>query len=438
MAAAGLLQPSTAGAQNTAELLPLETAIELAVAHNRSFSIARLEIEKSQWEESQFKTKMMPSLSVTAMGSQLLTPISFTFKEGVFGTFPGIGPVPGTDTKITTPRQPSGFVLGEVSQPLAQLYTLRLGVHAQELNVQLNTEKARAQRQTVIRDVKQAYYAVMQSESAVEAAEAGVTQYRELDRVVLQRVSEEAALQSDSLDVKARLADQEYQLVQLHDTLKSRKEYLNDLMGRDVETDFRIEQVPPASADEVALKYAEERALANSPDIRQADLNVRRAEYDRRIAKADYIPSVAMVLNYASPFNVEVLPTNVAAVGVQVKWEPWDWGRRRDAIREKGVVERQTRERLGEARSKALLDVNNRFRKLEEARALIEVSQAGRQASARRLREITNRYEQRAVLLSDVLQQQAVAAAATDKYQQALLGFWSAQADFEKSMGVDQ
>jgi len=299
MAAVGLLQPSSVASQNTVELLPLEKAIERAQANNRSLSISRLEIEKSKWEASQFKTKEMPSLSATVLGSELLTPISFTFDKGVFGTFPEIGPVPATDTKITTPRRPSGFAIGQVSQPLAQLYTIRLGVHAQELNVQLSSEKARAQRQSVIRDVRQAYYAVMQSESAVEAAEAAVTQYRELDRVVLQRVSQEAALPSDSLDVKARLADQEYQLTQLRNTLKTRKESLNDLLGRDISTDFRIEHLPPVSSDEVALKQAAERTLANSPDIWQADINVRRAEYDRRIAKADYIPSVAMVLNYA-------------------------------------------------------------------------------------------------------------------------------------------
>jgi hypothetical protein len=41
-------------------------------------------------------------------------------------------------------------------------------------------------------------------------------------------------------------------------------------------------------------------------------------------------------------------------------------------------------------------------------------------------------------LLSDVLKQQAAAAGASDDYQQALLGFWSAKSEFEKSLGEDQ
>jgi outer membrane protein TolC len=85
-----------------------------------------------------------------------------------------------------------------------------------------------------------------------------------------------------------------------------------------------------------------------------------------------------------------------------------------------------------------LIDVDSRFRKLQEARALIDVAQANRQASERRLQEVNNRYEQQTVLLSDVLQQQAIFAGAMDSYHQALLGFWSAKAEFEKSIGEDQ
>ncbi len=191
--------------------------------------------------------------------------------------------------------------------------------------------------------------------------------------------------QSPALREVLRLADQVYQLVQLNNTLDTRKEYLNDLLGRDIRTAFRTEQVPAASSEEIELKRSQQMALAQRPEIRQADLNVRRAEYDRRIAKADHIPTVAMVANYVSPFNVDVLPKNVASVGVEVKWKPWDWGRRKDVVSEKVIAQHQAGVQLHDAQSKALMDVNGRFRKLEEARALIDVAQASRQASERRL-----------------------------------------------------
>jgi outer membrane protein TolC len=415
----------------------LDDAIRLAIANNRSLKIANLDIDKSKWQVAEVKTKRLPSFSGSVLGSQLLNEVSFNFPAGAFGTIPGVGPFPTADTKITTPRQPVAYVMSQAKQPLSQLYKINLGVRAQELSAKMAGEKARAERQTLVKDVKQAYYAVLQSESQLEVAEANVKQYQELDRVVLQRVSQEAALKSDSLDVKAKFANEKYKLVQLRNTLDSRKEYLNNLLGRDIRTDFETEKVPVASFEEVDLRLAQSRALEQRPEIKQAELSIRQAQYDRRMAKADYIPDVGVAFNYSSNFNIDILPRNMTSIGLELKWEPWDWGRRKDIVNQKKVTETQTQTQLQEARSQVLIDVNTRFRKLEELRMLISVSQAEREATQQRLREVTNQYEQQSVLLSDVLHQQAAAASASDDYQQALLGFWSAKSEFEKSLGED-
>jgi outer membrane protein len=434
-----LLWAGRGEAQDSASpVLTLDEAVQIAIASNRSLQIASLDVAKSKWQISEFKTKRLPAMSTSVLGSQLLTELAFTFKEGTFGNFPSTGPIPNKDTNITTPRQPTAYVVSQVTQPLSQLYKLNLGVRSQELNSELTSEKARAERQNVIKNVKQAYYAVLQTESALQAAEANVKQYQELDRVVLQRVSQEAALQSDSLQVKAKFANEQYKLIQLRDTLDSRKEYLNDLLGRDIRTEFRTEPVPAASFEEIELKFAQQRALERRPEIRQAELTVQQAAYARRAAKADYIPDVGIAFNYLSPFNVEVLPKNVASIGLELKWEAWDWGRRKDVVNQKKIAETQAEAQLRDARSKVLIDVNSRFRKLEESRTLIAVAQAEREAAQQKLREVADQYQQQAVLLSDVLHQQAAAVSANDDYQQALLSFWNAKSEFKKSLGEDQ
>jgi len=424
--------------ESTPTTLSLDEAVQLAVANNRSVKIAALEVDKSKLQIAEVKTKRLPSLSASFLGSQLLNEVSFSFPAGAFGNFSGIGPIPSTDTKVTTPAQPIGYVVGQAVQPLSQLYKIQLGVRAQELSWKIAGEKARAERQEVVKDVKQAYYAVLQSESELEATEANVRQYEELDRVVLQRVSQEAALKSDSLDVKAKFANQQYKLIQLRNTLDSRKEYLNHLLGRDIRTDFRTEQVPLAAFEEVDLKLAQSYALTQRPEIKQAKLSLQQAEYDRRMAKADFIPEVGVAFNYASNFNIDVLPRNMTSIGFELKWEPWDWGRRKNVVGQKKITETQAEAQVFDVQSRILMDVNSRFHKLEEARVLIAVTQADREAARQRLTEVTHKYEQQAVLLSDVLKQQAAAAGASDDYQQALLGFWSAKSEFEKALGEDR
>jgi len=51
---------------------------------------------------------------------------------------------------------------------------------------------------------------------------------------------------------------------------------------------------------------------------------------------------------------------------------------------------------------------------------------------------MTHKYEEKAVLLRDVLAERAAAASADDQYEQALLAFWSARSEFEQAMGEDQ
>ena len=146
-------------------LLTLDDAIRLAVANNRSLKVASLEVDKSKWQVAEVRTKRLPSFSGSVLGSQLLNEVGFNFPAGAFGTIPGVGPFPTTDTNITTPRQPIAYVMSQATQPLSQLYKITLGVRAQELSAKIAGEKARAERQNLVKEVKQAYYAVLQSES---------------------------------------------------------------------------------------------------------------------------------------------------------------------------------------------------------------------------------------------------------------------------------
>jgi outer membrane protein TolC len=434
-----LLSVGVSPAQDAADgapLLTLDHAIQLAMANNRSLKIASLEVDQSKWQVAGTKTKRLPDTTAYLFGSGLLNSPTFSFRQGLFGEVGGT-PVPTRNTNVPLSAGPTAYAVIQVTQPLSQLYKIHLAVRQQELSVDMNNEKFRAQRQSTVANVKDAYYAVLQTESALQAEEASVKQYEELDRVVLQYVSQEVALKSDSLDVKAKLAQEQYKLVQLHDNLQTQKEQLNDLLGRDISISFRTEPVPEISPAETDLRFAQQTALSQRPEIKQAEITVRQAEYDRRLAKSQYIPDVGAALHYLSPFNVDIVPKNIVAAGIELNWEPWDWGRRKDDINQKKVALDQSQYQLQETRSKILIDVNNRFRKLNQSRTLLAVTEAARAAENEKLREVTGKYGQKAVLLRDVLQQQAAVANADNNYQQAVLSFWAAKADFEKSLGED-
>jgi outer membrane protein TolC len=68
---------------------------------------------------------------------------------------------------------------------------------------------------------------------------------------------------------------------------------------------------------------------------------------------------------------------------------------------------------------------------------LLEAQTDARNAEQVKLKEVTNRYTEQAVLLSDLLQQEATVSQAEAQYQQSFAGYWSALAEFEKAIGAE-
>ncbi len=379
----------------------------------------------------------MPSFSTYVFGSQLLTPISYTVPPGQFGTYPATGPIPATSSSITTPAQFTALVTAGVSQPLLSLYRINLFVHGQELSVEQAKEQLREERQTVADDVRQNYYKVMQIENEIDSIQASIKQYKELDRISQQYLAEQVALKSETLDVKAKLAREELNLLKAQDKLQTAKETLNDLLGRDIKTEFHTAAVAPVTPAEESLELAETKALEQNPKVAEAAIEVKQATNARQLAKSQYLPDLNLSIQYSSPFGYEFVPLNVANAGFEFRWEPFDWGRRKHEVDEKTINIEQSKLKLTSTKSQILIDVGDKFRSLQEARTAVVVAQAKQEASREKLREVTLQYEQKTALLRDVLQQQASMESADAEYNNAVDEFWSAKASFQKAIGEE-
>jgi outer membrane protein TolC len=416
-------------ASGDAPVLSLPQAVQIALENNRPVNIAQLDITKSKWEVAQTKTKRFPAITTYLFASGNLTSPKFTFPAGSFGI--------DRPQSFDLSHGITGYASVQAAQPLSQLYQIHLAIREQELSADLAGQQYKGKRQSLAASVKQAYYAALQTESSLEAAQAMVKQYEETDRVALDYLHQRSVLKSDSLEVKAKLAQARYQIVQLRDTLETQKEQLNELLGRDLDIPFRTEPVPPVTPAEMDLKVARRTALEQRPEVKEAEIDVSRANYDRRLSKAKYIPDVGAAIHYLDPIDTEILPQNILSAGIELKWDPFDWGGRRDEVRQKDAGVQQSHYQLQETQAQVLLDVDNSFRKLEESRSLLEVAQAGRDAANEKLREVSDQFKHSAVLLRDLLQQQASVASADHDYEQSLLSFWNAKALFEKALGEE-
>lgn len=418
-------------------VLTLDEALTMALANNRTVKIASLGIDASRQQSLVAKSKRFPVMNTDIFGGESLTTVSLTIKKDQFGTYNATGPIPGHDITISSSQTPTAFAVAQVAQPLLALHKINLNIKAAKLAIDQAGEQSRSTRQSISASVHQAYYGVVQAQEQVKAVQADIKQYEELDRITTEYVKEQTALESDSLQVKAKLAQEQYLLLQAQDMAQSAEESLNELMGRDINTHFSAEPVVELSAEEQNMQAAQAQALLQQPAIREADLTVKQADVQRRLAKAQYWPDLNATIRYISPFGIDFLPENIAAVGLEFKWDPFDWGGRKHTVLQKSIALEQSKQQLEETKAQVLVNVDNQFRALQEAHLAISVAAMTQKAAREKLRETTAQYGQKTALLRDVLQQQAAADTADAQYRQAVAAFWTAKANLDKAIGEE-
>ena len=416
-------------------VLTIDDAVATAMKGNRRVQSSVLDVSRAGEATADVKTERLPHFQVYFLAGEALNSINFTIPQGTLGTYPGIGPIPGQNAKISTPQTFTGLGLFQATQPISQLWKVHLAVLESRIGEDLAQESLRRQRQDTAHSVRDLYYQIAQTQAQAASAEANVKYLVDLQAETDRNLVEKAALKGDSLAVKAKLSQQRYQLLILRDSLESQKESLNQLLGRDLNAEFSVEAQPLPSDSEIDLAVARQEALKQRAEIREARLQTKKAEVQVRRQRAEHIPDFSLDFTYLTLPNVSLLPQNVLQAGFLLQWQPFDWGQKRHRIESLKDSVKQTNLTEQDAEQQVMVNVKAKFLKLAEARVLLDTNALTQEAEREKMRVVTNRYGQKAALLSDVLQQEAAVVQADADYQKALAGFWSAKASFDYALG---
>jgi len=266
----------TAGLESGLPELTLAMAVDQAVAHNSRLQTADLEVRRAADDLAANRTRRFANTQVTALGGQLVTKPSVTFPAGSLGVYGATGPIPSTNEKIEIPRKPAGTVNVLVAQPLSTQYQLHWQLKALELGVKGTQQDEEKTRLEVVDQVRRAYYAVVEAQSSLDSLEASLPFYEESRRLAAENRGKETILQSDLLNADAQLLKIQSAISDANDRFASASEQLNDLMGRDIHTQFRVAPVGEADAYPAAPEALEAEALKSRPDLKKTQIQVEQ------------------------------------------------------------------------------------------------------------------------------------------------------------------
>jgi outer membrane protein TolC len=122
-------------------------------------------------------------------------------------------------------------------------------------------------------------------------------------------------------------------------------------------------------------------------------------------------------------------------VGVTLKWDIWDWGRRSAKVTqaEQGVF--QTQLLMEQVKEAVKLEVYKNYLQLESEQAKIKAGRLAVEAAQENFRVIKNRYDQHSALVSDIIDAEAELLSAQTALENATADYKVAEAALNKSIG---
>jgi len=416
-------------------LLGLQEAIDLALANNLNVVNVQLEIDATEGQVAALRARRFPQLTVSGVVSENLEEQEYTFDEGVWGDYPVIGPVPSQDTTIESASGTTGIVSANATQPISQLYSLGLSIEQSEVKEDLAREQKRLTEQNLARVVKQNYFEIVQTQSDLMVTQESIVFYESLQELVANYVAEEVSLEYELLDVEARLARRKLDAASRDNRLINQNERMNNLLARDLNTRFTVQELP----EQIVVTNSEADAIADAlnqrPNILKSKLEVENAQLNYDITKAGYIPDLDIRLRYTRLFNYELIPDTEAYIGLQAKWEFFDWGRKRNELSSQNSLIRAAANEMKEVENRVIIEVRNSLRTISLAEDSVVVARLTQDAARNKLQVLSNQYEQQSALLQDVLDAETELDRANNDYNRSLLSVWKARAELDRAMG---
>jgi outer membrane protein len=410
-----------------AKVFGLQEAVEMALERSPLIHSAREGIRGAKYLSRAALTDFFPTFR---------TEYDFTYlnKQPFFTTATGVRVTVGT-------RSNYGWTTG-LDQPLftggARYWSYRLA----KLGVDLSRVFLELVKQDLVLQVKAAYFNILKAEKirqvalrAVEQLEAGVKVSKAFYEVGI-------IPKNDLLQTQVQMAQARQDLTSAEVELAVAKAAFNTLLRRDVRMEVEVEDILEYRPMEIPFEECLERARKNRPELREVELNVKRAEKEVQLARSEYLPTLGLSFNYervgddpgvsGSKFE-DKDSWNATAYA---RWTFWQWGKKRQLVRERETRLVQAEDAKVQVEDSISLEVKDAYLRLREARDKIGVAEVAIEQAEENFRINAERFKEQVATTTEVLDAQTLLTRARSNYFNALSDYNIAWARLDRAMGI--
>ena len=266
--------------------------------------------------------------------------------------------------------------------------------------------------QEVILSTDQAYWQVVSLANKQRLAESYLALLQKLESDVDKMIAEGVATKADGLSVKVKVNEAEMTLTKVNDGLSLARMLLCQLCGLDLSAPIRLQD---ETEQDLAPNVVPTRDInmevvyANRPEIRSLELATNIYRQKINVARADYLPSLALIGGYLatnpSVFNsFENKFKGMWNVGVTLSLPIWHWGEGIYKVKAAKAEARIAQYQLQDAREKIELQVNQSAFQVREAAKKLAMAEKNLEKADENLRYANLGFEEGVIPASNVLE----------------------------------
>jgi outer membrane protein TolC len=334
--------------------LTLEEARALALANNKSLELARLNVAEKEHAASAASRDYFPKVlgSVdwfhfdSALGNVVVT------APGRLGIL-----APGT-ALINTAVLNQNSTLSTVfaAQPITKLIAVNAAVKIARADE--NAAKAQLDKGTrdLLSGVTQAYEGML---GALRIQAALETQVKLLEQLLQLKPAPE---------LRVGLVEARQGLLQVRGQIQELTATLNSLLDLPACTVLELVDPLPPELPVRCAGDAAQLALAHNPEVREAEQSVAKAEAALQVARMAYLPDVNVLGGWANQTAASYIEPNIGYFGMTGSYTFWDWGKRREMVRDRHALIAVARQNLAVVADKVQQDAWKAYNAFEQAR----------------------------------------------------------------------
>lgn len=303
------LKAQDASTSSTALHLTLDQALEIALSENNTIKIADMTVEKTGYARKGSYAALYPNISANGSYQR-------TLKKQVMVMDMGGQPM---EIKVGRDNNISTSVTASMPLVNAQLWeSLKLS----GLDVELAVEQARSSKIAMVKQVKQAFYAVLLAQKSLDVVTSVYENAQKNYEKTEQRFNVGKASEVERLRAQVTMMNAEPNVSSAENAVLLATWQLKAVMGIDLNTEVEVVGNLDDYTAQLLSPYISEEDLSKNSSLLQLGIQGRMLESTIKMQKKQYIPTLAASINYnynaMGDDELRWFPSSTAAVSLSI------------------------------------------------------------------------------------------------------------------------